>query len=338
MRTRSSPGDTATRQKYISTLYVHQKKSVKEIATILRISNELVMYYLKKENIKVDKQVTYWTDEEIDIVTKYYANTPICDLKKMLPTRSLGMIRHRAYKLRIKKEYIYPIQTPRSTLEVLLSENLESFYWMGFLAADGWTTHNVTLGVGISVKDETHLLKYKNYIKYTKDLARSTSSPTKLVEVYSNQVKLVARDKDIVPKIIEKFDFKYNKTFNPPSKLKYIDFTQDQLISFFIGFIDGDGTINTEYCKLVSGERGKGSPRISIECIYAWKEFLDFLIETIESKFNCKLPRGYKRVRKNKSDLVVTRINTINIINKLKDFALENNLPVLERKWDKVTL
>lgn len=48
----------------------------------------------------------------------------------------------------------------------------ESFYWAGFIAADGCILKNLkVLEIGLGIKDKKHLKKFKSAIKYTGNIS-----------------------------------------------------------------------------------------------------------------------------------------------------------------------
>jgi predicted transcriptional regulator len=308
-----------------------------QISKELGISKELVSHYL--HNLGLTRDIS-WSLEEEEIIKNMYATTTIDALVKLLPNRSMSSIRRKAFELNIKKIIVSHQSKPQSRLDVLLEDKLESFYWAGFIAADGCVTtkSNYNIDIKISQTDYVHLLRYCKYIEHIIPPRCFVVAPTELVTGHSAMCAVASSDSVNVPKIIEKFDFKQKKTYNPPSPEKYEKFTLDQITSFFIGFIDGDGTISSESRKLKNGERGKVTPRISIENYYTWEPFMDFLKLKIYSRFN-QVPKScYIRTRYGKSDMVVCRINHIHVVKALKLFALSNKLPVLQRKWDKIIL
>ena len=121
-----------------------------------------------------------------------------------------------------------------SDLSILLEDTPETFYWMGFLLADGHFEEKRII-VGLSEHDREHLEKFAKYINYTGKLSVRKREP-------HNSVYLSAMDSEVVVKLREKFDIKSNKTIEPPKTLKWIP--DDLFLCLMAGFIDGDGSIN----------------------------------------------------------------------------------------------
>lgn len=67
--------------------------------------------------------------------------------------------------------------------------------------------------------------------------------------------------------------------------------------------------------------------------ILSWKENLDFFFNYISQKFQIKTPDAYL----NKKGYAVINIGDNTLLRSMKEEALKNNLPVLERKWNKIS-
>jgi hypothetical protein len=93
-----------------------------------------------------------------------------------------------------------------------------------------------------------------------------------------------------------------------------------------IGFIDGDGTIQDRKITKVKF--------VGIKCHSSWLQILNLFIERLSDQVGVKIPvgkinaRGYARV------FITNNIH----IKYLKNKAIEFNLPILTRKWDKIDL
>lgn len=196
-----------------------------------------------------------------------------------------------------------------SDLSVLLDETPEAYYWMGFLLADGHFSGG-RLVLGLSNKDRQHLDKFCKFIKYkgkvreNKTLGKSTVS---------------AMDKNIVEKICEKFDIKHDKTVNPPNSLSWIP--EELLYCLFAGFIDGDGNISK------FSKRNDCFIRIKIHS--SWLKILNELAPLFcENKVASLNKDGY-------AELFLTGFE---YVKRLKRIFIEKNLPIMDRKWEKIDL
>ena len=119
-----------------------------------------------------------------------------------------------------------------NNLSPLLLENPISYYWIGFLLADGHFGQKNILKITLSSLDKEHLYNLKTFLNIENILS----------ERQGKYLCLKAMDSNLVPKIKEKFDISNKKTYDPPKNLESIK-NKDLLISLIIGFIDGDGCI-----------------------------------------------------------------------------------------------
>lgn len=214
-------------------------------------------------------------------------------------------------------------------LSRLLNDELESFYWIGFMMADGWVTSGVyngsrheRFGVQLSEVDGLHLEKLASYIGSSVSYGcRDTN-----FKVDSRYCRLGVNDSTNVPKIRERFGFLYNrKTDVAPNWSDYM-FSDEQLLSLFIGYIDGDGSINER--------KGGGKLHLSIQTKATWKDNIEFMLYTIQRVTGIHI--ASRPVINCRGHLHLSICKNL-LIWKLKEFALANALPILERKWDKVS-
>jgi hypothetical protein len=321
--------------------------SLEDLGNKLGITKQAIWYRLKKLGLKTIGQKTRaedWTLKELQYLKHNYRKTEIDLLSSKLKNRSLTSIRRKAFELGLKKDNsIYKHTIPKSNLNNLLQDSLEAFYWIGFLFADGCIDFKRnSISIKLSIKDQKHLQKYSTFIESTNKIYQSVSictAPEASKNCLTKQVCVSSTDKSIVPKIIDKFSFKQKKSYNPPLVKLFKKFPTELLVSFIIGFIDGDGTVESPYYRLLpSGNKQITSPRIGVECHHSWKEFFDFMIEVLDLVTKEKLPKAYTRQREGKQDLAVIRFNRKSTLTYLKNFIEKNKLPVLERKWDKVVI
>lgn len=201
-------------------------------------------------------------------------------------------------------------------LTILLEETPETYYWIGFLLADGHFDNGKRIVVGLAEHDRDHLEKFAKYIGYKGTI--STMKKYSYNAVY-NAVRLSAMDTEVVGKLCEKFDIKSNKTYNPPKSLRWIP--EDLFLCLMAGLIDGDGTI--------SNFHGRKDAFIRIKQEKSWlpilKEFAKYFKEEDRVKIN---KQGYAEVE----------ITGFPKIRELKKKLLEYNLPLMDRKWDKIDI
>lgn len=258
---------------------------------------------------------TSWNDNEERILKENYHSLSITQLCKLL-NKSAGVISYKIKLLKLRGKVNK--RTKISDVSFLLDEDLSNYYWMGYILADGTFNHKTSsLSIKCAEKDSSHLKIFadKAAAKIHKYHTKSGYKPVDFFTVSCG-------DENIIPKIIEKFQIKRNKTYNPPKFNEY-NFSEDKILSMIIGFIDGDG------CILVNKE--KSIYRIQIQSHISWLDNLNY----IKKKLYSLCDKPFKEIS-NKNKYPVLGIGGINILKKLKIFAIQNNLPILERKWNKI--
>lgn len=274
-----------------------------------------------------------WPKAEIELLKKIYPDGDLDDIYMSFPARTNTAVRVKAKKLKLKR--IINIQR-NTDFTVLLKDDPISFYWIGFLLADGCINFkDNSLNLRISVKDTKHAKKFANFIKskvnfwegwYYSSLLGGWS--------YARVATVRGCDKDNVPLIAKKFDWKKRKTYNPPDTSKW-KFEDDLLFSLIIGFIDGDGDIGRNGNR--NGNR-KGS-RVRIRCHESWLKFMEFLDNEVHRILDLKKERDYWcLIPKTKDRPAQAKVAWFkHVINcGLKKKVLELKLPVLSRKWDQI--
>lgn len=264
-----------------------------------------------------------FTKEEIEILKELYEFGSKDLLLSNLPGRDYGTIKWKANVLGLKKKRAVQIE---SDLSALLNNSPEAFYWIGFLMADGCVNHyQKRIALSISKKDESHMFRFANFIKCTNICYTSCESKSPSGNVYIKKMcSISAADKYIIPQIIEKFNFKPKKTYNPPN-LKYLNNNIDLCISFIIGFIDGDGTIS-------SLKKNKNLCALAIRCHTSWLNNLQYFSDKICGEIYVSSKKAYIY-----DNCAVIQMNT-KMIKYLYNKAVTLQLPVLERKWNKINI
>lgn len=254
-----------------------------------------------------------WTEEEKKILKKYYRNTEKEKLKKMLPNRKWCAIIQYAQKLNIKRSYDLLRNT---NVKKLLEETPLSYYWIGFLMADGHFTEK-RIKIELSIKDVDHIKKFAKFIS-----ADYSEGNSKRYSKYYGNCCVSAANSDIVPLLRQKFKIQNNKTHHP-CDIKWIK-NEDLLLSLIIGFIDGDGSIRKQ--------SGRKDNQMTIKCHSSWFFNLQFISNTICKL--CDLKPNITRINK-EGYAVIDFTNSI-ILKFLKAKSKELNLPVLDRKWSRI--
>ena len=201
----------------------------------------------------------------------------------------------------------------KTNLKALLNEDLASYYYTGFILADGHIDKNTRLQITLSVKD----------INYLTNMAKFLDIKNVKINVYNNHefCHFSAQDCSVIPEFTKKFDIKSDKTHYPPDILVFKRMSNEQFLSLIIGFIDGDGSIKKVY-KRTDWD-------ISIKCHSSWLSILELFSTFLLGKNLAKI--------NNKGYAFLCLSNTI-ITKKMKKFAVENNLPIMQRKWDIIDL
>ena len=264
-------------------------------------------------------KIKKWTEEELSILKNNYEKEPNEKIEKML-NRSRDAIILKANQLKIKKNHV---KSRLGDLSFLLKDEMVAYYWIGFIFADGYINHETKrLKITVSEKDFCVLEDFKNLcnfsgkIKYTEKLTNFGHSKT---------VSISIQDKKIISELIDKFDFKKSKTYNPPKNFNFL-LKNDLFLSFLIGYIDGDGNISKQH--------KRKDCYIRIKVHKNWIFFISFLKKRLEEI--TKISTG--EVKINKEGYCCWSISNFILIKKIKKFMLENNIKAMKRKWDVVDL
>lgn len=201
-------------------------------------------------------------------------------------------------------------------LSFLLDEDNESFYWIGFLLADGSIDKNQRLKLVLSHKDKSHLELF------------SIKSKTKVKDILSNingkqypQSTISIMHKEVINELMCKFDIKQNKTINAPDADKYRNFKKEQLLSLFVGYIDGDGNIGKKH--------NREDCHIRIKVHSNWFNFIEFFNNELCINSPLKITKcGY----------TLLQISNFKVCKEIKKEVIKLNIPYLKRKWDLIEL
>jgi len=281
---------------------------------LLRILNNRSWDSIRKRRRKLlpnkIKSCLKWTEDEIDIIMKNYENMVKEDLVNLLPNRSWDSIKLKSNSLNLSRNYDF---LRDSDMYILIKDELESFYWIGFILADGAILNGERIKIILSAKDINHLEKFKNYIKGLK------------VTIYEKMCSVSLQNKEICPKICEKFEIRPKKTYNPPNFNLYL-FNKELIFSLIIGIIDGDGNISRVY------KREDSNLRIHLH--KSWLNNLIFIENFLYDYFSINKEKNYSKVGNDGySNLTIS--NNI-ILKKIKKECIRLNLPIMKRKWDNI--
>ena len=208
----------------------------------------------------------------------------------------------------------------KKKLAILLEESNIIYYWIGFIMADGSIDIiKKRLRISISVTDKEHLQKFADLIKTN----ITTSIDNRNFSYVKSEIcSISVTDYENLDLISKKFDMINNKTHNPPN-IEYLN-DVDRFISFFVGFVDGDGCISLQ-------SKNSKPHFIRIHSEKSWLPVFDYF-----KKFFKKIGL-VSSVRINKKGYADFYIGKQKQLYFIKNKAIELNLPFLERKWNKIT-
>ena len=232
------------------------------------------------------KELTYKSNEAWNLAKRRNANCRSCSTRK--------------YAKRI------------GDASFLLDGTNESFYWIGFIFADGTISNNNRLTITISRKDKCHLEKLA--VKLGVECVDTVSI---LNEKEYKQVRVTLMHTDIFNKLAMLYDIKTDKTHYPPNLTVFSKLNRDQILSLFIGFIDGDGSIGLKH--------KRNDFNIRIKNHSSWLPFF----ECFDQKLNIK-----SSVKINKEGYALMDISNYNTCKEIKLNMIKLGLPYLKRKWN----
>lgn len=251
---------------------------------------------------------TKYTNKDIKDLIKLYPLGKKEDILNRFPSICWRTIQNIAYSLNLKRK----INEKRNgKIEKLFNKSFESFYWIGLISTDGYVSKDGELKVDLCKTDYLYLKKLANFLEtklYFFPKYKGGKSGAKGI------CRVKIKDIHYGVKLREHLNIKGKKTYNPIS-INFIS-TKKQLISFFCGMVDGDGTIN----KLSEG--------ISIDMHKNYKNF--FVTIGNKLKRYGLVDKYYISEYKKMCRLMISKESS----KKIKKEALKLNLPLMERKWD----
>ena len=243
--------------------------------------------------------------------TDYYRICPVCGNKVYYKSKnSYDLCKCKNTKCR----HCANIHKTSADLSVLLKNLPESYYWVGFIMADGHITDNKRLKLVLSLKDIDHLKKFKSYISLKSE-----------IKIYKNSCGISVMDSVYIKSLCEKFNIKQNKTYNPPDISVFENIQEEKLkYALLAGFIDGDGNISSRLPK-------SNAFFLRIQLHSSWINILQIFHKMID-------PEGLNTVKINNRGYAQFVISNTEILKNLKERILNLNIPILLRKWDIIDL
>lgn len=265
-----------------------------------------------------------WTKEELSYLRDSYGHVS--------PEELVANLRGRHYTAIAKKAQVLGVTHQgfahkKADLSILLHDNPISYYWMGFLMADGgFTTRRLSLGV--ATKDLDHLRRFLSFVN-------STNHILPISETYH---RVTIANVKVIGQLREKFGITSRKTYEP-CLLQALP-PNDLLFSLVVGFIDGDGSVvaNKQFHSFLLSVVGHSS----------WLNNFAFMKRFLYSHFGIERSYSDAYLRKCKVQLPQRRCKTqhtmayfyigyLPLLIQIREHAEKLGLPYLKRKLGKIT-
>ena len=246
--------------------------------------------------------------EEQDLIFEHYEYGDLDWLCKKL-NKNKHALNEWARKRGLKRKVS---STRKSDVKFFMIDELETYYWLGVMAADGYFSSKGHIMLSQGEKD-------KELVESLAEKAEGKVYEYEVQSGYSEKIRKTYRfnsyDKEVCNYIRNLWGLKEidQKTY---TKLNY-DFlnTPDKFKAYLIGFCNGDG-----------GFRETG--HIKLECHSSVFNFMELInshfMDNLKPVINKK---GYAQIGINKKECI-----------HLKEFLLKHNLPYHARKWDKIKI
>ena len=117
---------------------------------------------------------------------------------------------------------------------LITEQTPQSFYWVGFLIADGSFHSGGKFELGLAEKDLNVIEAFCEYIAYSNKIMYREDTKSYRIS-FANSIEN--------PKFMEKYGFKPRKTYNPIDFSVFGDYDKELLLALLVGIIDGDGSI-----------------------------------------------------------------------------------------------
>lgn len=266
-----------------------------------------------RKELGVDaKSVNQW---KYDLILEKYADIPKLETLEQITGMNAHAINEYVRKRGIKRNVV---EQRKGNLSKLLDGTMESYYWLGFYAADGYIAKNGHFMLSQAEKDRYSVERLAEFLETSVyDMPESKTG-------FANsqkQFRVSVCDKNVGKQIRDMFGIKdgEKKTYTEIS-LDWMITGDPRNVAFLIGFIDGDGNVHK------SG--------IRLQCHKSYMQVFISLVEKINNEefTNGRIHLEYKVPQNDE-------YSTYNIYSQPKrnlyQFAKEQNLPYSLRKWER---
>lgn len=259
-----------------------------------------------------------WSEKQLELLKYHWQYSNMKTLLEIFPNRTYNSLMLQAKRIGVKSLIKRKRKGSLKFLDELNCEN--SYYWWGFIMADGHLSAEGDLVISLSIKDLNHLQELADIIGCSIKINQSITS-------YSVSKFCTLRIKDLTfgKKWYDLLSMVSQKTYNPPN-LKYF-YKKEYLIYFLIGLIDGDGSIWRSRVTKTS----KGSIALRLEMHSSWEETLKDLSSKIKEFYDIDF-----NVKINSKGFVKMEISSKDHLIKLYEYTKNKNIKPLERKWEHV--
>lgn len=257
----------------------------------------------------------YWSIREIQDLKENYGKINRDEIMLLFKNRTCDSVKLKASQLKLsydnKTKFNRCYFKYKTNINVLTEETPETYYWIGFLMADGHFSTINRLRLTLAEKDLDHLRKFCIYINYDTSFIK-----------YNRKTKsyyMSVMNKAVISILKSKFNISNNKTYNPC--LIDMDLDKNLLFSLVIGFIDGDGSIQRLH--------NRKDVSIGIKCHSSLEENLNKFSEILGF---------YKKAYINTCNYSQIFFQNNEKLKEIKLKSLNLNLPFMKRKWDIINL
>jgi hypothetical protein len=169
------------------------------------------------------------------------------------------------------------------------SDSAESFYWAGFIAADGCISVNknyTELSIQLSSRDHKHLIKFKKAIGFTGKISTQykASGKDKFKLFKYSRIRITISKSDVLTDLRDRFNITPRKslTYQFPEHLE----DHPMINHFMRGYFDGDGCLSYH-------KRPQAAESVAQIVMIGTKHFIEFFKKVLnahcDNKAGCKI-------------------------------------------------